>query len=182
MPALRADAARNRARILAAADEVFAEQGAAASTEEVARRAGVAVGTVFRHFPTKQDLLVAIMKALLERMREQAAALAGRDDGLFVLFRQLVEEASARTTVLALLAEAGRDVDVQALTGLQDAVETLLQRGIRAGRIRAELDFGQVMALLHAVTQASLRGWDPVLREQVLTVVLDGMRAGTGRG
>jgi AcrR family transcriptional regulator len=176
MPALRADAARNRARILAAADEVFAEHGAAASTEEVARRAGVAVGTVFRHFPAKQDLLVAIMKALLERLREQAAALAGRDDGLFVLFRQVVDEASARTTVLSLLAEAGRDVDVQALTGLQEAVETLLRNGIAAGTVRGDLDFPQVMALLHAVTQAALRGWPGPLRDQVLTVVLDGMR------
>jgi AcrR family transcriptional regulator len=176
LPALRADAARNRARILAAADEVFAEQGAAASTEEVARRAGVAVGTVFRHFPTKQDLLVAIMKALLERLREQAAALAGADDGLFVLFRQVVVEASARTTVLALLAEAGRDVDGQAPAGLQAAVEALLRRGIEAGTVRPDLDFAQVMALLQAVTQAALRGHDEPLRDQVLTVVLDGMR------
>lgn len=176
MPALRADAARNRARILAAADEVFAEQGAAATTEEVARRAGVAVGTVFRHFPTKQDLLVAIMKALLERLRDTAAALAGRDDGLFVLFRQVVGEASARTTVLALLAEAGREIDVDALAGLQGAVETLLRDGIAAAAVRSDLDFPQVMALLHAVTQAALRGWDPALRDQVLSVVLDGMR------
>ena len=58
---LRADARRNRAKILDAAGEVFAERGAAASTEEVAARAGVAIGTVFRHFPTKQDLLGAIL-------------------------------------------------------------------------------------------------------------------------
>src|SRR2546421_2027863 len=60
----RADARRNRERILAAAQEVFAEKGASASTEEVASRAGVAIGTVYRHFPTKDDLLRAIMKEL----------------------------------------------------------------------------------------------------------------------
>src|SRR3982074_1256888 len=59
---LRADARRNRARILDAAEVVFSEKGASASTEEVASRAGVAIGTVFRHFPTKKDLLRAIMK------------------------------------------------------------------------------------------------------------------------
>ncbi|MEV0721086.1 helix-turn-helix domain-containing protein [Asanoa sp. NPDC050611] len=59
---MRADAARNRARILAAAEAVFAERGAAASTEDVASRAGVAIGTVFRHFPTKDDLLRAVLK------------------------------------------------------------------------------------------------------------------------
>jgi AcrR family transcriptional regulator len=177
MTALRADAVRNRARILAAADEVFAERGAAASTEEVARRAGVAVGTVFRHFPAKQDLLVAIMKALLERLRERAAALAGQDDGLFAFFAQVVAEAAARSSVLSLLAEAGRDVDVQALTGLQEAVETLLRDGKAAGTLRDDLGFAQVMALLHAVTQGALTGWDARLRDQVLTVVFDGMRA-----
>ncbi|HVV20388.1 MAG TPA: helix-turn-helix domain-containing protein, partial [Pseudonocardiaceae bacterium] len=61
---LRADAQRNRARILNAAESVFAELGASASTEEVAARAGVAIGTVFRHFPTKRDLLAAIMRGL----------------------------------------------------------------------------------------------------------------------
>jgi hypothetical protein len=125
------------------------------------------------------------MKVLLERLQGEAAALAGRQDGLFVLFRQVVAEASARTTVLGLLAEAGRDVDVGALSGLRHAVEPLLRAGIEAGTVRPDLDFAQVMALLAAVSQAARAGWEPSLRDQVLTVVLDGMRprpaAGAGR-
>lgn len=72
---MRADAARNRSRILAAATEVFAAQGPSASTEEVAARAGVAIGTVFRHFPTKNDLLAAIMKDLLDTLVAEIGAL-----------------------------------------------------------------------------------------------------------
>ncbi|WP_406674290.1 helix-turn-helix domain-containing protein [Nonomuraea sp. N2-4H] len=83
---MRADARRNRARILAAAEEVFAERGASASTEEVAARAGVAIGTVFRHFPTKRDLLAAIMKDLRRRLhREGGGAHRRRRSGHRVL-------------------------------------------------------------------------------------------------
>src|SRR5215211_8227405 len=85
---LRADAQRNRARILRAAEEVFAEKGAGASTEEVAARAGVAIGTIFRHFPTKDALLAAIMKRLLARLVEEAGRLSGAD-GLFTFFTRL---------------------------------------------------------------------------------------------
>ncbi|MEE3922403.1 helix-turn-helix domain-containing protein [Micromonospora sp. BRA006-A] len=88
---LRADARRNRARILDAAEAVFAEFGARASTEEVARRAGVAIGTVFRHFPTKEDLLAALMKRLLAQLADEA----GRHD-LFGFFRHTVAQAAAR--------------------------------------------------------------------------------------
>ena len=96
---LRADARRNRARILTAAAEVFAERGASASTEEVARRAGVAIGTVFRHFPTKDDLLRAILKDLLGRLSAQVALLGAYGDpasALFEFFAGMVGETISR--------------------------------------------------------------------------------------
>ncbi|MFD0541611.1 TetR/AcrR family transcriptional regulator [Actinomadura luteofluorescens] len=77
---MRADARRNRERILEAAEEVFAVAGPDASTEEVARRAGVAIGTVFRHFPTKADLLRALMKRLLQQVTDDAAELVASGD------------------------------------------------------------------------------------------------------
>jgi AcrR family transcriptional regulator len=82
----RADARRNRAGILAAAEQVFSDEGAAGSTEEIARRAGVSVGTVFRHFPTKQELLAAIIKDLRQRLEEEAARLACDGDPATALF------------------------------------------------------------------------------------------------
>src|SRR5690606_16641631 len=76
----RADAVRNRARVLAAAEEVFDRLGGTASTAEIARVAGVGIGTVFRHFPTKQDLLAAIVKERLDRLWVEAEDLVAGDD------------------------------------------------------------------------------------------------------
>src|SRR3569833_3904331 len=97
---IRTDAQRNRERILRAAQEVVASHGPQASTEEVARRAGVAVGTVFRHFPTKADLLQALMKELLAQVTADATELAAADPrtGLFEFFTRLVRRTAANRT------------------------------------------------------------------------------------
>src|SRR5262245_30730507 len=111
----RADAQRNRARILEAAEAVFAEGGPHASTEEVARRAGVAIGTIFRHFPTKADLLRALMKRLLEQLGSDATTLVAQGDpgtALFTFFDRLVERTAQNRTVVALLAAEGTAVPI----------------------------------------------------------------------
>ena len=177
-PPRRADAVRNRAAILAAAEAVFAERGPAASTEEVARRASVAVGTVFRHFPTKRDLLVAILKALLARLDAEARQLAADDPatGLFRFFRTVVDEAAARTTVLALLRPTGDVRAGHALASLQEPIAELLRQGQQAGSVRPDLGIAEVIALLTSVTEGALAGgWDVPLRDQVLRVVTDGL-------
>src|SRR3712207_921520 len=76
----RSDGLRNRELVLAAADEVFTGNGPSASTEEVARRAGVSVGTVFRHFPTKEALIEAVVVGRLERLVAEADRLAAAED------------------------------------------------------------------------------------------------------
>ncbi|WP_067820645.1 TetR/AcrR family transcriptional regulator [Actinomadura kijaniata] len=177
----RADALRNRARILAAAEEAFAERGAAVSTEDVAARAGVAVGTVFRHFPTKRDLLVAIMKRLRERLAGEAGALLADGDpatALFVLFDRLVERAASTRSVAALLAGQGTPIDAGAsLDGFADAVAALLDRAQRAGAVRPDARPDEVMALLSAACQGALAGeWDADLRRRTLALVFDGLR------
>ena len=90
-------AAERRELVLEAAVAEFAAHGlAGTSTEEVARRAGVAIGTVFRHFPAKDDLLRAIMKDLLQRLADEVTALAGEGDpstALFTFFTQMVAQA-----------------------------------------------------------------------------------------
>jgi AcrR family transcriptional regulator len=179
---LRADARRNHARILAAAGEVFAEQGASASTEEVARRAGVAIGTVFRHFPAKDDLLRAILKDLLHRLAEQVAALSTGGDpatALFEFFTSMVGQAAAKKTVIDLLAEAGTDVQVAESAGaLRDGVATLLIRAQHAGAVRADVQIGEVMALLISTCQGALQGaWSDELQRRTLAVIFDGLSA-----
>jgi AcrR family transcriptional regulator len=179
-PPLRADARRNRARILAAAAEVFDEHGTSASTEEVARRAGVAIGTVFRHFPTKDDLLAAIMKDLQGRLTAQAEVLAAQDEptALFTYFADIVDHAASTRTVIHLLAATGTDVGVdRQLAALGEALDTLLIRAREAGTVRDDVRLDEVIALLTAACQGALAaGWPPDLRRRTVTRLLDGLR------
>lgn len=168
---LRADARRNRARILAAAEEVFAARGAAASTEEVAAAAGVAIGTIFRHFPTKRDLLGAILKDLLASLAEAAA-----HDDLFAFFARVVDAAAGKRFVVDLLASDGVEVEVGGVVdSLSTAVEGLLVRAQEAGQVRGDVRLDEVLALLTAAAQGALR-WSPDLRERTLAVIFAGLR------
>jgi AcrR family transcriptional regulator len=185
-PALRADARRNRARILAAAEEVFAEGGASASTEEVARRAGVAVGTVFRHFPAKDDLLRAIMKDLLERLSAEAASLAAEGDpasALFTFFTGMVSQAAAKKTVIDLLAATGTTVGIAGpVQGLQQQISELLAMAKHAGTVREDAGIGEVMALLISTCQGALQAsWDSDLQGRVLAVIFGGLSSPDSR-
>ncbi|MEU8117263.1 helix-turn-helix domain-containing protein [Spirillospora sp. NPDC049024] len=178
---MRADAQRNRERILEAAEEVFADAGPEASTEEVARRAGVAIGTVFRHFPTKADLLRALMKRLLQQVTDDAAELMAHGDpasALFEFFARLVERTAANRTVVGLLAGEGMEVPITAPLGsLSGAVGELLARGQKAGAVAAEIRLDEVMALLVSACQgALLGGWDADLRRRTLDIMLAGLR------
>ncbi|HEX6359447.1 MAG TPA: TetR family transcriptional regulator [Actinophytocola sp.] len=165
---LRADARRNRARILAAAEEVFAARGAGAATEEVAAAAGVAIGTVFRHFPTKQDLVGAILKDLLAALGE-----AAKEDDLFTFFTRVVTAAAEKKFVVELL-----DVEVAGpIASLSGAVGELLDRAKLAGAVRAEIELDEVLALLTAAGQGALRGgWSADLRARTLAVIFAGLR------
>lgn len=179
-PTLRADARRNRARILAAAAEVFDEHGPSASTEEIARRAGVAVGTVFRHFPTKGDLLTAIMKDLRSRLAARAEALAAEGDptALFTFFAELVEQAAGARTVVHLLAAAGTNVGVNhQIAGLGETLDPLLARARQASTVRGDVQLDEVVALLTAACHGALAaGWTLDLRRRIITRLLDGLR------
>ena len=180
-PELRADARRNRARILAAASEVFAEQGHDAPTEEVARRAGVAIGTVFRHFPTKADLLRAIMKDLLRELIEQATRMAAEGDpatALFCYATVLVRQSAARKSVAELLAAAGTDIQLaDTLQSLRQGIGELLALSQQAGAVRPDAGIAEVMALITSACQGALHGgWDDSLQRRVLGVIFTGLR------
>ena len=176
--AMRADARRNREKILAAATAVVAERGRSATTEEIAVRAGVAVGTVFRHFPTKQDLLTALMKDLSTQLVARATALADDPDGLFTFFAVLVDLAAERRTVVELLSDSGVDIEVsQALEQLRDALAILVTRGQQAGLVRPDVGVDEVLALLTLATHSALQErWGTELRRRTLALLLDGLR------
>jgi AcrR family transcriptional regulator len=169
---------------LAAAEDVFTEQGASASTEQVARRAGVAIGTVFRHFPAKDDLLRAIMKGLLQRLADEVTALAREGDpstALFTFFTQMVAQAAAKKTVIDLLARSGTEVQVaQSAEGLRRGIAGLLALAQNAGTVRADVRTAEVMALLTSTCQGALQaGWDTDLQHRTLAVIFDGLRPQT---
>ncbi|MEU4195604.1 helix-turn-helix domain-containing protein [Kribbella sp. NPDC026611] len=162
----RADARRNRAAILAAAAEVFAEQGPKATTEQIAGKAGIAVGTVFRHFATKDELLVAIMKESLANLVALAAEAT-----LFDFITAVVDEAVRTRTVVAALAE---DLDVgDALVGLTNEVQRLLDQAKDAGEVQADVQVDEVLALMTAAAQQA--DWPEDLRRRTLAIIFRGL-------
>ncbi|MFE4209837.1 TetR/AcrR family transcriptional regulator, partial [Streptomyces goshikiensis] len=151
---LRADAARNRARVLDVATEVFATRGVGVSTEEIARAAGVGVGTLFRHFPTKEALLAAVMVRRLEAMAAMTARLADRDgpaEAFFSCFRLVVEQSEGKSEFVRALAAAGVDVHAslqEPTREIQTRLAGLLSEAQQAGAVRPELCMPELLALL----------------------------------
>jgi AcrR family transcriptional regulator len=182
---LRADARRNRERLLEAAEEVFATAGASAPTGDIARRAGVGIGTLFRHFPTKAALVEAIVLNRMERLVDEADTLVATGDpatAFFTLFERTVEEAGAKKAYSELLAEGLAGV-VAAAPGLSprlmQRIGTLLTRAQEAGTARVDVGVAEIVALLvGALRAAEHAGDDAELRVRTVGVLLDGVRPG----
>jgi len=174
----RADAQRNRARVLAAAERVFAEQGTTASTEEVARAAGVGVGTIFRHFPSKEALLRALIAERLGRVaadaREHAAAPDART-AFFDFFAAAVHSSATKLELVDALAELGvhpNEAIAPVAEEATSAVAALLKRAQQAGAVRTDVTAEDVIALLAGASQARRHASD----DRPLAVILDGLR------
>jgi AcrR family transcriptional regulator len=178
---LRADARRNRARVLEVAAEVFATDGLSVPVHEIARRAGVGTGTVSRHFPTKQDLFAAILLRRMEQLTGQADALAqGEDPGTAFcsFFATLVHAGAANRGLAEALAGAGYDLDAAAARAgydLPGRLGDLLARAQRAGAVRDDVDYADVKALL-AGCLARDGGGDDAALDRVIAVVCEGLR------
>jgi AcrR family transcriptional regulator len=177
---VRADARRNRARILEAAEAVFAEQGASAATDAVAERAGVAIGTVFRHFPTKPDLLKAVVMNLLDRLVAEADAMVRDRDvnALFAFCGLVMSAGAAHRAVFERLAETGVQVRVaDALERLRPSVEVLLDRARDGGAVRDDLATDELIPLLAALCQEAIAAdWSEEFRRRALDLLIDGLR------
>ncbi|MEU3370624.1 TetR/AcrR family transcriptional regulator [Streptomyces sp. NPDC006711] len=174
----RADAARNRSAVLQAADEVFVEHGVAASTEEIARRAGVGIGTVFRHFPTKEVLLKAVYEQRIEHLAGRALT-AGTDDASPTWFRDFFTDAAIASPEKLILADAlgdlRMDADPEAMGRLRSAVGGLLRRAQVAGIVRQDVSFDDLIALLIAAGRAAQVTADARTRTRLIDVILDGL-------
>lgn len=178
---LRADAARNRESLLAAAEEEFAERGLAASIADIARRAGVAKGTVFRHFATKEDLIAAIVAEHIGSLTAVAQRLAGAADPGAALLEFLTVAADQRRQHDLTFLQPVSDNDprvTQLNRDLHVSLGVLVDQARDAGAIRSDITEMDVFLLMcapiHAVENLSAPA--PLLWQRYLAIIFDGLR------
>lgn len=185
--ALRADARRNRAAILEAAEAVFSSAGPGAPIDEVARRAGVGVGTLYRHFPTKEDLLGALVAAHAEPLVEAAQdALRARDPGpaLFGLIRHLAIQFVRFRALADAIAAAGIDLQSSKAAHsdqLMAVFAEVLARAQRAGAVRGDVTASDVTTVMGALCHAQAVSRDPSSLSRYVDLLCDGLRASPAR-
>jgi AcrR family transcriptional regulator len=183
----RADARRNHERLLAAAGDVVAEQGTQASLREVARRAEVGLGTLYRHFPTRDALLEALLRQRFDDLAEAARELADAapEQALTEWLRRFLAGSTTyrglATSMMATLGDEGSPLSASC-HAMREAAGALLLRAQESGHVRSDVDRLEVFALVSAL------GWiadeAPVLAdrtEHLFSLVMDALRADATR-
>ncbi len=184
--ALRTDARRNHAKLLVAASAIFAAAGPDAALEEIARRAGVGIGTLYRHFPTREALMGAVVREhILELTDDAQEALAAADpfEALAGWLRaHLAFSATKRGLVagIVMLKQTGDSDFAAACDRMIAALEALVARAQAAGQVRAEVTARDVMHLIGAIAAGAERAADPEMAGRLLEVTLAGLRTGPG--
>jgi AcrR family transcriptional regulator len=181
---LRADARQNRARLISAATQAFAEKGADAPLEDIARRAGVGIGTLYRHFPNRLDLQAAVFRSQVSAVCAKGDALLETDPpetafGAWVraLAAYLVTKRGlSRALIEAVGAES--ELITSCWMAMRDTTERLLVTGQQAGAIRPDVTATDVIKLVHGVAVSTEK--DPDRADLMLSVMLDGLAARPG--
>ncbi|MFC5290167.1 TetR/AcrR family transcriptional regulator [Actinokineospora guangxiensis] len=178
---LRADAARNRARIVAAARSVFAESGIDVTLDEVARAAGVGVGTVYRRFSGKDELLEAVFDTVIAELNSLMDAAAAEEDawtGLVGLLHAVAERQSADQGLVQVCTRAELGLAERVGAHFVPAVDSLVARAQAQGTVRPDVtgpDLGPILLMVAATFDIA----PPNLWRRYLTLALDGLRAGS---
>lgn len=174
---MRADARRNYERLVAVATDAFIEHGASASLDDIARRAEVGPGTLYRHFPTRQDLLDAVFEQWVESVRADAEPLltaADPAEAVGVWLHRLVSYVSTfRGLSAALLPEEAKRESPGRV--LHTTAERLITRAQQSGRLRDDVTSMEVLALVSGITWACASG-KAVDSDKLVDLVLDGLR------
>ncbi|MFJ8076867.1 TetR/AcrR family transcriptional regulator [Streptomyces sp. NPDC096176] len=180
---LRADAERNRQRIIAAAQHVFAQRGLDVTLDDIANHAGVGVGTVYRRFANREELVEAIFDTEIQRITDRAEeALTHQDpwDGLVHFFttasQDFADDRGLREVLL--IGTHGKDRVAAARERLSPAIAAVIERAQRHGALRDDIevtDFPLIQMMLGTATQLS-QAVSPGLWERYLTLILDGLR------
>jgi AcrR family transcriptional regulator len=182
----RTDAIRNRERVLEAAKAVFSAGGADASLEAVARTAGVGIGTLYRHFPTREALFEAVYRREVEQLGELAEQLKSESDPVDALRRWLksnvefVATKKGMVAALALAAAGSSELHAFSFERLTKAINTLLDRAIAAGEVRSDIRAEDLLrALIGMCYMHDQPGWQPTVM-RLVDVFVDGLRVQGG--
>jgi AcrR family transcriptional regulator len=182
---VRADARRNRARVLEVAIETFGAEGLSVPLHEIARRAGVGTGTVSRHFPTKEALYAAIVSNIAERLVAQARELDRTEDpggAFFSFFAGMVREGAVNRGLGDALAGSGFEVEAAADRSdhnVLGALGELLTRAQRAGAVRGDVDLADVKALMVGCLARERGPAGGPATERMIAIACDGLRVGS---
>lgn len=167
---MRADAARNREKVLVAARELFAEKGFDVPLDEIAGHAGVGPGTVYRHFPTKQALFQAVTETRVAAMiasADEPAADAGA--ALFAFLGRMADEAAAKRDLSDAIT-----VSPELRKSLHAALDRLLRRAQEAGSVRADVTATDLVVLMKGLLLSLHEGANPQL---LLEIVVSGLQS-----
>jgi AcrR family transcriptional regulator len=179
---LRADARRNRDRLLAVAVHAFSKDGADVTLESIARDAGVGIGTLYRHFPTREALIEAVYRNELARLSDAAADLlqaAPPDQATRAWMDRFIDYMITKrgmADALHALIASGADPFAQSRGRLLDAITMLLAAGAAAGTIRGDVEPGDVLACLSGVSLAAGEPGRRDLARRMLDLLMDGLR------
>ena len=180
-PKLRADAARNRAKLVDAARAVFADLGGDASLEQIAKAAGVGIGTLYRHFPTRLDLLEAVYRDEVDVLRETEEKVVPNHtpgEALELWLVAFVDYAATKRHIFTELVEAvGREsaLMTHSRETIFGAAERLVGAAQQSGEIRADVTSADVLRLVGGCTM--MPNFDREQTRRILRVVMDGLRA-----
>jgi AcrR family transcriptional regulator len=178
----RADAQRNRERILDVAKEAFARHGANASLDDIAKQVGVGPGTLYRHFPTREELLQAVYRAELEKLAEaeqkftQTMAPTDALRAWLLLFVEAITAKQLIAPALNTLLGDPKKVFETSYAKMHQAIRTLVKRGVESGDIRSDLDPVDLLRALIGVSNvASAPDWQPSAR-RLVDILIAGSR------
>ncbi|MEV0848468.1 helix-turn-helix domain-containing protein [Streptomyces sp. NPDC049954] len=179
---LRADARRNREKILAAAVRAFTEEGLDAHLERIAKEAGVGSGTLYRNFPTREDLIEAAHRNEVARLCDAVPGLLETlppGEALRAWTRRFIDYATAKrgmARALSAVVDAGTNPYADSHRLIQEALDTLMRAGVAAGEIRSDIRPTDMFAALAGIALTSAAPEQREQAERLLDLTLDGLR------
>jgi AcrR family transcriptional regulator len=182
--AQRCDAVRNRERLVEVAADAFAENGVETSLEDIARCACVGIGTLYRHFPTRDALVEAVYRRNVDLLVEGADELSATkpaDEALAEWMQRFVEYVASKkglATYLKSVVSADAELFTESKTRVHETIGRLIEAAVRAGSIRADADPQDVIHTLGGYCLMSDRNADPAQGKRVARLIMDGLRYG----